>query len=51
MSGRCSRCTTISGLPQAEIARILELHPRKVSYLWIAATENLAGELGQVGGF
>jgi RNA polymerase sigma factor (sigma-70 family) len=28
-------------LPQAEIARVLELHPRKVSYLWIAATERL----------
>ena len=26
------------GLPQAEIARMLELHPRKVSYLWVAAT-------------
>jgi len=38
------------GLPQSEIARALDLHPRKVSYLWIAATENLAGELGQVGG-
>jgi RNA polymerase sigma factor (sigma-70 family) len=33
------------GLPQAEIARALELHPRKVSYLWIAATEKLADEL------
>src|SRR5262245_9091547 len=28
-------------LPQAEIAQVLELHPRKVSYLWIAATEKL----------
>src|SRR5262245_3727123 len=28
-------------LPKAEIAKILELHPRKVSYLWIAATEKL----------
>jgi RNA polymerase sigma factor (sigma-70 family) len=28
-------------LPQVEIARVLELHPRKVSYLWIAATEKL----------
>lgn len=37
------------GLPQAEIAKVLELHPRKVSYLWIAATEELAGELTQVG--
>ncbi|WP_425614436.1 RNA polymerase sigma factor [Anatilimnocola sp. NA78] len=36
------------GLPQAEIARILELHPRKVSYLWVAATEQLAGDLTQI---
>jgi RNA polymerase sigma factor (sigma-70 family) len=28
-------------LPQAEIAQVLGLHPRKVSYLWIAATEKL----------
>jgi RNA polymerase sigma factor (sigma-70 family) len=28
-------------LPQAEIARVLGLHRRKVSYLWIAATEKL----------
>ena len=28
-------------LPQAEIARVLGLHPRKVSYLWVAATEQL----------
>jgi RNA polymerase sigma factor (sigma-70 family) len=28
-------------LPQAEIARALGLHPRKVSYLWVAATEKL----------
>jgi RNA polymerase sigma factor (sigma-70 family) len=28
-------------LPQAEIARVLDLHPRKVSYLWIEATERL----------
>lgn len=33
-------------LPQAEIARVLELHPRKVSYLWIAATEKLGEGLG-----
>jgi hypothetical protein len=26
----------------------LELHPRKVSYLWIAATEKLADELAQL---
>ena len=37
------------GLPQAEIARALELHPRKVSYLWIAATEKLADELVHLG--
>jgi RNA polymerase sigma factor (sigma-70 family) len=37
------------GLPQAEIARALDLHPRKVSYLWIAATEQLADELAQLG--
>jgi RNA polymerase sigma factor (sigma-70 family) len=30
------------GLPQAAIAELLQLHPRKVSYLWIAATEKLA---------
>lgn len=36
------------GLPQAEIAKILELHPRKVSYLWVAATEQLAGDLTQI---
>ena len=28
-------------LPQTEIAQVLKLHPRKVSYLWIAATEKL----------
>ena len=32
-------------LSQAEIARALELHPRKVSYLWIAATEKLGEDL------
>jgi len=32
-------------LPQAEIARVLDLHPRKVSYLWIAATEKLGKDL------
>lgn len=37
------------GLPQAEIARALDLHPRKVSYLWVAATEHLAGELAGLG--
>jgi RNA polymerase sigma factor (sigma-70 family) len=29
-------------LPQAEIASLLDLHPRKVSRLWIAATDKLA---------
>src|SRR5262249_42355676 len=33
-------------LPQAEIARVLDLHPRKVSYLWVAATEKLGDSLG-----
>ena len=28
-------------LPQTEIAQVFKLHPRKVSYLWIAATEKL----------
>lgn len=37
------------GLPQAEIAQVLGLHPRKVSYLWIAATEQLADELKKLG--
>jgi len=32
-------------LPQAEIAQLLNLHPRKVSYLWIAGTDKLAGVL------
>jgi RNA polymerase sigma factor (sigma-70 family) len=39
------------GLPQAEIAKTLGLHPRKVSYLWVAATEQLAEELSVVDGF
>lgn len=37
------------GLPQAEVAQVLGLHPRKVSYLWIAATEELADELVKIG--
>jgi len=37
------------GLPQAEIARTLNLHPRKVSYLWIAATESLADQMTGLG--
>jgi RNA polymerase sigma factor (sigma-70 family) len=32
-------------LSQAEIARLLGLHPRKVSYLWVAATEKIAEHL------
>ena len=35
-------------LPQSQIARVLELHPRKVSYLWIAATEKLGEGLDAV---
>ena len=30
----------------AEIAKVLELHPRKVSYLWMAATERLMDVCG-----
>lgn len=33
------------GLPQAEIAKVLEEHPRKISYLWVAATEKLASSM------
>jgi RNA polymerase sigma factor (sigma-70 family) len=36
------------GLPQAEVARVLGLHPRKVSYLWVAATEKLGEGLDAV---
>jgi RNA polymerase sigma factor (sigma-70 family) len=32
-------------LPQAEVARVLGLHPRKVSRLWIAGTDRLADGL------
>jgi hypothetical protein len=35
-------------LPQAEIARVLQLRPRKVSYVWTAATEKLARGLDGV---
>jgi RNA polymerase sigma factor (sigma-70 family) len=38
-------------LPQVEIARVLGLHPRKVSYLWVAGTERLADDLDGVEGF
>jgi RNA polymerase sigma factor (sigma-70 family) len=38
-------------LSQAEIARMLELHPRKVSYLWVASTDRLAEHLEGVAGF
>ncbi|MGE3803061.1 MAG: RNA polymerase sigma factor [Gemmataceae bacterium] len=37
-------------IPQAEIARLLELHPRKVSYLWISATEKLTARLDDLEG-
>jgi RNA polymerase sigma factor (sigma-70 family) len=33
------------GLPQTEIARLLDLHPRAVSRLWIAATDRLADHM------
>ena len=29
-------------LPQSEVARILDLHPKQVSRLWLAATGRLA---------
>ena len=35
-------------LPQSTIAQALGLHPRKVSYLWIAATEKLGEGLDTV---
>lgn len=38
------------GLPQSEVARVLELHPRKVSYLWVAATDKLARHLSEAEG-
>jgi RNA polymerase sigma factor (sigma-70 family) len=38
-------------LPQAEIARLLDLHPRKVSYLWVAGTQRLADQLDGMEGF
>lgn len=36
-------------LPQVEIARILNVSPRKVSYLWVAATDKLAESLPDSG--
>jgi RNA polymerase sigma factor (sigma-70 family) len=38
------------GIPQSEIARILGLHVRKVSYLWVAATDKLARHLSEAEG-
>jgi RNA polymerase sigma factor (sigma-70 family) len=35
-------------ISQADIARVLNLHPRKVSYLWVAATEKLADGEGEL---
>ena len=35
----------LAWLPQAEVARTLGLPPRKVSYLWVAATDRLAESL------
>lgn len=37
-------------LPQAEIARVLGLHPRTVSRLWITATDKLADGLANLPG-
>ncbi len=36
-------------LPQAEIARVLGMHPRQVSYVWVGATERLADQLELIG--
>ena len=36
-------------LPQAQVAELLGLHPRKVSRLWIAATDKLADGLDEGG--
>jgi RNA polymerase sigma factor (sigma-70 family) len=33
-------------IPQSEIAQVLNLHARKVSYLWVAATEKLSEAFG-----
>jgi RNA polymerase sigma factor (sigma-70 family) len=38
------------GIPQSDIAQVLGLHPRKVSYLWVAATDKLARYLSEVEG-
>ncbi|MFO0845263.1 MAG: sigma-70 family RNA polymerase sigma factor [Gemmataceae bacterium] len=38
------------GLPQSEIAATLGLSPRKVSYLWVAATNRLASHLSEAEG-
>lgn len=38
-------------IPQAEITHILGLHPRKVSYLWVAATDKLARSLSKAEAF
>jgi RNA polymerase sigma factor (sigma-70 family) len=35
-------------LPQAEIAQLLNLHPRKVSRLWISSTERLTEGLAEL---
>lgn len=37
------------GLTQAEIAKTLNVHPRQISYLWIAATESLADQMAGLG--
>jgi RNA polymerase sigma factor (sigma-70 family) len=38
-------------LSQAQIAQMLNLHPRKVSYLWVSSIHRLADDLDGVGGF
>jgi RNA polymerase sigma factor (sigma-70 family) len=36
-------------LTQADIARVLNMHPRQVSYVWVEATEKLADQLEHLG--
>jgi RNA polymerase sigma factor (sigma-70 family) len=38
------------GIPQVDVARVLNIHARRVSYLWISATEKLADHLERLGG-
>jgi RNA polymerase sigma factor (sigma-70 family) len=40
-------CHYLAGFSQAETARLLDLHPKQVSRLWLAAAERLAEWLGE----